>query len=84
MVAWSALLGGGRMTTSAIAVENTQVLSLPAADVTALCESNHAFGYYLMRRMSQALADRLIATRLQLLDLFSESAPQIPLESEAQ
>jgi CRP-like cAMP-binding protein len=81
MVAWSALLGGGRMTTSAIAVEDTQVLCVAAARVLALCEANHTFGYHLMRQLSRALADRLVATRLQLLDLFAESPPALPMES---
>jgi CRP-like cAMP-binding protein len=79
MVAWSSLLGEGRMTTSATAAEDTQVVSVPAADIAALCEANHTFGYYLMQRLSYALADRLVATRLQLLDLFSESEPATSL-----
>jgi CRP/FNR family transcriptional regulator, cyclic AMP receptor protein len=81
MLAWSALLGAGQMTTSAIAVEDTQVVSFAAADVLELCEANHLLGYHLMRQMSHALADRLVATRLQLLDLFSESGPAISLEA---
>jgi CRP/FNR family cyclic AMP-dependent transcriptional regulator len=81
MVAWSALLGGGRMTTSAVAIEDTQVVSISAADALATGESNHTFGYYLMRQMGRCLADRLVATRLQLLDLFSESPSAMPLEA---
>ncbi len=84
MAAWSALLGDGRMTTSATAVEDTQVISISAADMRSVCESNHAFGYYLMRQMGRALADRLVATRLQLLDLFSETPGSPPLELETE
>ena len=78
MVSWSALFGGGRMTTSAVAVEDTQVVSISATDVLSLCESNNKFGYLLMRQVGKALADRLVATRLQLLDLFAEMPPVIP------
>jgi CRP-like cAMP-binding protein len=74
MVAWSALVGGGRMTTSAVALEDTQVIAARAADILALCESDPAFGYRIMRQMAAALANRLVATRLQLLDLFAETA----------
>jgi CRP-like cAMP-binding protein len=79
MVAWSSLLSGGRMTTSAVAVEDTQIVSISAADVLAACESNHTFGYVLMRQLAKALADRLVATRLQLLDLFAETTSVTPL-----
>ena len=70
MVAWSAMLGGGKMTTSATALEDTQVVALPAGEVLKACESNHTFGYYMMRQLANSLADRLVATRLQMLDLF--------------
>jgi CRP-like cAMP-binding protein len=75
MVAWSALLGAGRMTTSAVALEDTQVVAIRATDALALCESEPAFGYHLMRQVAVTLANRLVATRLQLLDLFADTAP---------
>ncbi len=77
LVAWSALLGGGRMTTSAIALEDTQVVCMQAASMLALCESDAVIGYHLMREVAYALANRLVATRLQLLDLFAETAPAV-------
>lgn len=80
MVAWSALLGGGRMTTSAIALQDTQVVAISACKVLARCESDHTFGYHMMRKLADALANRLVATRLQLLDVFGAETPQIPLE----
>ncbi len=77
MLAWSALIGEGRMTTSAVALEDTQVVAIRARDALLLCESDPEFGYHLMRQVAQALANRLVATRLQLLDLFAESEPFI-------
>ena len=73
VVAWSALVGGGRMTTSAVALEDTQVITIRAADVLSLCQSDAVFGYHVMHRLAQALANRLVATRLQLLDLFADT-----------
>ncbi len=78
MVAWSALFGGGRMTTSAVTLQDTQLVAIPAAEVMSLCESDPSFGYNLMRQVALALANRLVATRLQLLDLFADTAPVIP------
>jgi CRP-like cAMP-binding protein len=78
MLAWSALLSGGRMTTSAIALEDTQVIAISAVEAAAMCESDPQFGYHLMRQVALALANRLVATRLQLLDLFADSLPAIP------
>jgi hypothetical protein len=62
------------MTTSAVAQEDTQVIAICAADLLALCESDPVFGYQLMQRVALALANRLVATRLQLLDLFADPA----------
>ena len=78
LVAWSALLGSGRMTTSAVAVDDVQVLAIPAIDLFAISDANPDFGYRLMRQVGNALAERLVATRLQLLDLFASEPPSIP------
>lgn len=78
MVGWSALLDDGRMTASAVALEDTEVVFLPSRKLQALCESNHEFGYHLMRRMADALSKRLVATRLQLLDLFADAPSPLP------
>lgn len=74
MLAWSALLGGGTMTVSAIALQETQALALPGARLLGICGENHEAGFQVMRRMACALAQRLVATRLQLLDLFAAPA----------
>lgn len=78
MVAWSAVLGSGRMSASAVALEDTQVVCIPGADVLSLCQSDPAIGYHLMSMVAHALGNRLVATRLQLLDLFADAAPRVP------
>jgi CRP/FNR family cyclic AMP-dependent transcriptional regulator len=83
VLAWSALLAAGRMTTSAVALEDTQVVSISAEELLSACEANHSFGYFLMRQVAFALAERLVATRRQLLDLFSfEQATGVHLTSD--
>lgn len=73
MVGWSSLLVRGRMTATAIAVEETELVVAAGEDLRNLCQTNHEFGFYLMQRMADALSRRLVATRLQLLDLFADT-----------
>jgi len=71
VVGWSALLGGGKMTTSATALEDTQVVAFSAEGLQSACESNHSFGYFLMNKVAVSVAERLLDTRLQLVDLLT-------------
>lgn len=73
MVGWSALLGQGRMTASAVVVDDVDLIVSHADMLLQECELSSEFGYHLMRQMANALARRLLATRLQLLDLFAET-----------
>ncbi|MEZ6123277.1 MAG: cyclic nucleotide-binding domain-containing protein [Planctomycetaceae bacterium] len=87
MVGWSSLLSEGNMTASAIAIEPTTTVVAPAKTLLEICETNRELGYHLMRRMAFALSRRLVATRLQLLDLFAEvpsSTPQHHIEAPGQ
>jgi CRP-like cAMP-binding protein len=77
IVAWSAILGDGRMTTSALALEPSRLLALPAETLRAACAREPQLGYRFMQAMAQAVARRLTATRLQLLDLFASEAPAL-------
>lgn len=72
LLAWSALLGDGRMTASAMAIEPTQALAISGRELRQLCQSDHEVGYHVMGQVASALSQRLLATRLQLLDLFAK------------
>ena len=72
LLGWSALLGDSRMTTSAIALEPTLAAAMSGRDLRLLCGTDHEVGYHIMRRVASALSQRLVATRLQLLDLFAK------------
>jgi CRP/FNR family cyclic AMP-dependent transcriptional regulator len=74
VVAWSALVGDGRMTATAAAADEVELIEFPGAEVLKRCEADPQFGYHLMRRLAAALAKRLLATRLQMLDLFRADA----------
>ena len=70
LIAWSALLGDSRMTASAVASEETLLIAFPADQLLALCESNRDLGYQVMLCVAKLISRRLLATRLQLLDVF--------------
>jgi CRP/FNR family cyclic AMP-dependent transcriptional regulator len=66
---WSSVLGRGRLF-QARALTPVEALSFDAAALRAMCEADTAFGYALMQRLLVVVADRLQATRLQVLDSF--------------
>lgn len=75
LLAWSALLAQGRMTTSAIALDNVWTAAFDGPQLQQLCEQQPQIGYHVMKRLANCLSRRLLATRLQLLDLFEEHEP---------
>ncbi len=75
IVGLSTLLGGNAMTAVAIVAEDATLISLPAKELSELCEDDHDIGYALMKAISRALLRRLVATRLQMLDVFNETQP---------
>jgi len=71
LLGWSSLLARPRVAT-ARAVKATRLLKLSGSDVLELCEADHHVGYAIMRQAFEEMADRLHATRLQLLDMFGK------------
>jgi CRP-like cAMP-binding protein len=74
IVAWSAILGEGIMTSSAVCVESAQLIAVDCKTMLDAIESDSKFGCEFMKMMASALAKRLLATRLQMLDLFAPNA----------
>jgi CRP/FNR family transcriptional regulator, cyclic AMP receptor protein len=83
MLAWSALLSDGTMTAAAVALDCVRTASLPGEKLRRLCEEQPIFGYHLMKQLAVALSRRLLATRLQLMDLVAEHEPAAAVPSEA-
>jgi CRP-like cAMP-binding protein len=75
VLAWSALLSDGTMTATAIVQEPARMIVFPAGELRSLCESDHDIGYSVMKQIAGSVSRRLLATRLQLLDLFAETEP---------
>ena len=76
LLGWSALLNDGTMTVRATAVEPTSLIALPAQALQQLCDDDHDVGYVILRQVAIALSRRLLATRLQMLDMFGETQPR--------
>ncbi len=70
LVGWSGLISDGRMTATATAMEDSVLVALSGKRVRELCEADPQLGYILMMRLARVLSQRILATRLQLLDLF--------------
>jgi CRP/FNR family transcriptional regulator, cyclic AMP receptor protein len=75
LLAWSALLSDQRMTATATVLADARLVAIAAHPLRQLCESDHEIGFTFMRCMARALSRRLLATRLQLLDLFADAQP---------
>ncbi|NJD59500.1 MAG: Crp/Fnr family transcriptional regulator [Anaerolineales bacterium] len=71
-VGWSSVTPVVRQRTAgARAVLPSRLVAFDAAELRRLCDEDHDFGYYVMRRLSNVVAGRLMTTRLQLLDMFA-------------
>ena len=61
-----------RWSYDARALELVRAISLDATCLCDKCEADNKLGYELMKRFVPTLAERLHATRLQLLDLYGK------------
>jgi CRP-like cAMP-binding protein len=69
---WSSLLESVNKQFQARCLEPTRALAFDGPRLIALCEEDPAFGFRLMRKVVATVADRLRATRLQLLDVYAK------------
>jgi CRP/FNR family cyclic AMP-dependent transcriptional regulator len=77
LLGWSPILDQTPMTATARALAPTRLIALNASQVLALCSHKPTFGFVLMRQTARALAARLNATRLQLLDVYRNELPAV-------
>jgi CRP-like cAMP-binding protein len=68
---WSAVVEPRLATASARAVEDTEALGLKGGALMDFCREDGELGFELYRAVTEVIAARLTATRLQLLDVFS-------------
>jgi CRP-like cAMP-binding protein len=70
LLAWSSLIGDNVMTATAVVAEDTQAVVFDSDELQRLADAKPEMGYEIMRALARALSRRLLATRLQLLDLY--------------
>jgi CRP/FNR family transcriptional regulator, cyclic AMP receptor protein len=74
VLGWSWLISPYRWHFSGIAVADTQAVALDGECLRRKCEENPAFGYEMLKRLSQVMERRLEATRLQVIDMYSSTS----------
>jgi len=73
VLSWSWLLPPHHNQFDARCLSLTRALAFDAACLRGKCEEDHELGYELITRFAGIIAQRLRATRLQLLDLYGDS-----------
>jgi CRP-like cAMP-binding protein len=71
---WSALLMGSGKHFQARALGPVEALAFDGGQLLDACKADPSFGYALMHRLLAVVAERLQATRLQVLDSYSPVA----------
>jgi len=72
VLGWSWIFPPYRWHFSGHVFEPTRAIALDGKCLRAKGEENHDLGYELMKRVAQIMMDRLQATRLRLLDIYSD------------
>jgi len=83
LVGWSALVGDGLMSATAVAAEQTTLMRLPADRLKELCIGDHTLGYAVMGTVAATLNSRLNASRRQLVNLSEAQADRTLLAVRA-
>ncbi|MCS7308834.1 MAG: cyclic nucleotide-binding domain-containing protein [Armatimonadota bacterium] len=71
ILGWSWLVPPYRWHFDARAIEQTRAIALDGECLRRKCEEDHDLGYELLKRFAEIITQRLQATRLQLLDVYS-------------
>jgi CRP-like cAMP-binding protein len=73
ILGWSWLVPPYRWRFDAKATEPTRAFALDGKCLRAKCEKDHELGYELLKRFADVIAQRLDATRLQLLGAYGSA-----------
>ncbi len=73
MFNWSALVEPRLATAAVRAMEDTEAIGIKGGVLMDECRKDHELGFELYRALTDVIASRLIATRLQLVNVFSVS-----------
>ncbi len=82
VIGWSSMTPIVRQrTASARASRPSVLLGFNNKLLQQFCDEDHELGYVIMRRLSNVVANRVLTTRLCLLEIIAQSAPHEPLIS---
>ena len=70
LFSWSALVEPRVENASARASVDTEALRVDGETLMKLCEEDSSLGFEVCRTLAKVISSRLIATRLQFLDVF--------------
>ena len=70
ILGWSWLVPPHRWRFDAKALTVVRAIRFDGQCIRTKCESDHTLGYELMKRFTTVMAERLQATRIQLLDIY--------------
>ena len=77
IIGWSSMTPIVRQrTASARATQPCLLLGLNSKLLQQMCDEDHELGYIIMRRLANVVANRMLTTRLCLLDLIAHTEPQ--------
>jgi len=74
VLGWSSVTGDTGKQFQARALEDVHAFAFDGARLRHACEQDYAFGFWFMRAILNVMADRLHATRAQLLDIYTPVA----------
>jgi len=74
ILGWSWLVPPYKWHFDARATEVTKAISLDGKCLRGKCEGDHDLGYEIMKRFNLVIAERLEATRLQLMDIYGKNS----------
>ena len=73
LLGWSSLFPLKRKTAYGRALTPVRAIALNAKELRLACEADHDLGYAIGWLIAELIADRLKATRMQLLDIFADN-----------
>lgn len=82
LIGWSPLVERPRLSDTARTIEPTKAIAIDGERVLKLCREDPELGFEFMWRAAKVLAERLSATRMQLLDISGVHLPLVAVESD--
>jgi CRP-like cAMP-binding protein len=79
VIGWSSMTPIVRQrTASAKATRPSLLLAINNKLLMQFCDEDHTLGYVIMRRLANVVANRVLTTRLCLIEIIAQSTPQEP------